>query len=338
MRAAVLREFKRPLAIENLPVPVPGEEDVLVQVEACGVCHSDLHLAEGEWERFARIMKRPIILGHEVVGRVVDRGKTVRDVHVGERVGVPWMYWSCGACDRCAAGRENICANRLITGVHVDGGFAEYLKARASHVARIPARLDSLEAAPLCCAGVTVYRAIQMAGVSRGERLGVFGVGGLGHLAVQLGRERGAEVIALDLSADKLQLARESGAVRTLAASPESAKELRAAGGVHTALVTSGAKAAYDLALQCLAPGGALVVAGLPAEPLTFDAGKLASGENRILSSAVGTRQDLRETLELAAAGKLRCRVEARPLERVNETLDQMRRGQLTGRVVLRLS
>jgi propanol-preferring alcohol dehydrogenase len=338
MRAAVLHEFGSPLVIEDRAVPVPGTEDVLIQVEACGVCHSDLHLAAGEWARFAVLMQRPLILGHEIVGRVVDRGKSVRDVQIGSRVGVPWLFWSCGECAQCRAGRENICAARKITGVTVDGGFAEFVRAPASHVTRVQESLDSVEAAPLFCAGVTVHRAIKNAGVERGQRVGVFGIGGLGHLAVQLARHRGAEVIALDLAEDKLKLARESGAAKTLPATSDSAKELRAAGGVHFALVTAGAKAAYDLALQCLAPGGALVVIGLPAEPLSFDAGKLASGENRILSSAVGTRQDVRETLDLAAAGHLRCHVEPRPLESVNDALAQMRRAQLTGRVVLRFT
>jgi alcohol dehydrogenase, propanol-preferring len=335
MRAAVLHEFNRPLAFEDIPVPVPQDEDVLVEVEASGVCHSDLHLADGDWPRFAQIMKHPIVLGHEVVGLVVDRGKSVREVAIGERVGVSWSFWSCGECDRCRAGRENICSARLITGVHVDGGFAQFVKARASHITRVPEGLVPADTAPLFCAGVTVYRAIKLADVRRGERMGVFGVGGLGHLAVQIGRNRGAEVIALDVAEEKLKLARELGAAKTLIASPDASAELRAAGGLHTALVTSAAKAAYDLALQCLAPGGALVVVGLPAEPLTFDAGKLASGENRIVSSAVGTRQDMRETLDLAAAGQLRCHVESRPLEAINEVFNQMRRGQITGRIVL---
>jgi len=336
MRAAVLHQYQRPLTIDDLPVPVPGPDDVLIEIEACGVCHSDLHLADGDWPRFAALVKLPLVLGHEVIGRVVDRGKSVRDVSVGERVGVPWVYTSCGECAMCRAGRENICATRAMTGCTVDGGYAQYIKARGSHVARIPENLDSAEAAPLLCAGVTVLRAIKMAGVARGERLGVFGVGGLGHLAIQIGREFGAEVVAVDVAEEKLQLARESGAARTMIASREAAEELRAQGGVHTALVTSGAKAAYDLALQCLLPGGTLAVVGLPADPLTFDAGKLVGNEFRILGSAVGTRQDLRETLELAKAGKLRCKVESRPLEKVNGILDQMRRGQLSGRVVLR--
>jgi propanol-preferring alcohol dehydrogenase len=338
MRAAVLHEFGSPLVIEDRPVPVPHDEDVLIQVESCGVCHSDLHLAAGEWSRFAALIQRPLILGHEIVGRVVDRGKSVRDVQIGARVGVPWLFWSCGECAQCRAGRENICAARKITGVTVDGGYAEFLRAPASHVAQLPESLDAAETAPLFCAGVTVHRAIKNAGIERGQRVGVFGIGGLGHLAVQLAHRRGAEVFALDLAEDKLQLARDSGAAKTLLATPDSAKELRAAGGLHYAVVTAAVKAAFDLALQCLAPGGALVVVGLPAEPLSFDAGKLASGENRILSSAVGTREDIRETLDLATAGHLRCHVESRPLEAVNEALDQMRRGQLTGRVVLRLS
>ncbi len=336
MKAAVLREFKQPLAMEEIPRPVPGPDEVLIQVEACGVCHSDLHVADGDWTQFAGIVKRPVVLGHEVVGRVVEKGAHVRELRVGDRVGVAWVHWSCGRCELCNEGRENLCPQQMITGVTVDGGYAEFLKAKASHALKVPENLTPIEAAPLFCAGVTVYRALKNARIAPGARLAVFGVGGLGHLAVQIGRAFGAEVCAVDIADEKLKLGTACGAAQTLnAATTDVVAALRSAGGVHAALVTSAAKAAYDMAFYCLRPGGTLVVVGLPAQDLTFSPILMAAGEVRIQASAVGTRQDSREVLEMAAAGKVRCQVTTRPLTAINETLEQMRRAQIAGRVVL---
>ncbi len=336
MKAAILREFKQPLAIEEIPKPVPGADEVLIQVEACGVCHSDLHVADGDWSQFAGIVKRPVVLGHEVVGRVVEKGADVRELRVGERVGVAWIHWTCGRCEQCSEGRENLCRHQLITGVMVDGGYAEFLKAKASHALRVPEGLNPAEAAPLFCAGVTVYRAIKNADVAPGARLAVFGIGGLGHLAVQVGRAFGAEVFAIDIADEKLKLAAACGAAQTLnAATTDVIAALQSKGGVHVALVASAAKAAYDMAFYSLRPAGSLVVVGLPAENIAFPPTLMAAGEVRILASAVGTRQDLRDVLEMAAAGKVRCQMTSRPLEKVNETLEEMRRAQIAGRVVL---
>ena len=305
MKAAVLREFKEALRVEEIAAPVPAPDEVLIKVEACGVCHSDLHLADGDWPQLARIIKKPLILGHEVVGRVVDRGSAVAQPGPGVRVGVPWIHWTCGECELCKEGRENLCLAQMITGATVDGGYAEFLTAKASHVVQVPESLDSIEAAPLFCAGVTVYRAIKNAGIRPGQRVAVFGIGGLGHLAVQIAAQRGARVIAIDIAQEKLELASSLGAERIFDASTTDVrKELRAMGGAHFALVTSAAKTAYELALGSLRRGGTLVVVGVPAEPLSIPVIAMVGAETRILSSSVGTREDLRETLELAASRK----------------------------------
>ncbi|MGC2698022.1 MAG: zinc-dependent alcohol dehydrogenase [Candidatus Angelobacter sp.] len=335
MKAAVLHELRKPLAIEEVERPKPGENEVLIQVEACGVCHSDLHIVDGDWKQFGGITKIPLIPGHEVAGRVAEVGSGVRELKPGDRVGVPWIFWTCGECEFCREGNENLCVKQKITGLTVDGGYAEYIKAPATHATKIPHSVSSAQAAPLFCAGVTVYRAIKKANLAAGQRLAVFGVGGLGHLAIQIGKQLGAEVTAVDIADDKLALAASLGATRTVnATSTNVVKELRRAGGAHVALVTSGAKAAYDTAFPCIRPTGRLLVVGLPAE-ICFPPIMMAAGEVHIQASAVGTRQDLSEVLAMAAAGKLHCQVATRPLADANAVLDEMRSGKISGRVVL---
>jgi propanol-preferring alcohol dehydrogenase len=336
MKAAVLREFKKPLTIEEVSQPRPGAGEVLIRIEACGVCHSDLHVADGDWAQFAKIVKTPLILGHEIAGIVVEKGAAVQDLQIGDRVGVPWIHWTCGECEFCREGNENLCRRQKITGVTVDGGYAEFVKAPASHVLRIPDSLSSVQAAPLLCAGVTVYRALKHADILPGQRLAVFGIGGLGHLGVQFGQALRAEVVAIDVSEEKLALARSFGASATLnAATTNVIKEVRDRGGVHVSLVTAAARASYDTAFHCVRPTGTLLVVGLPADPICFPPILMVAGEIRIHASTVGTRQDLREVLAMTAAGKVRCQVAARPLAEVNEALDQLRRGQVSGRLVL---
>ena len=339
MKAAVLHEFKRPLAIESTSDPKPGTGEVLVQVEVCGVCHSDLHLADGDWPQFNPILKMPLILGHEVAGHVVETNGSSCGLQPGDRVGLPWIYWTCGECEPCREGNENLCAKQKITGVTVDGGFAELLRAPASHLIRIPEALSLLEAAPLLCAGVTVFRALKQASISPGQRLAVFGIGGLGHIAVQVGRELGAEVIAVDVSDEKLELANSLGAkAQVNAASTDAGQYLRRQGGVHVALVTSAAKKAYDAAFQCVRPSGTLLAVGLPAENICFSPLMMAAREVRIRASAVGTREDIKEVLSLAARGKVRCLVSIRKLEQANTALEELRSGAVSGRLVLSLN
>jgi propanol-preferring alcohol dehydrogenase len=336
MKAAILREFKTPLTIEDVDQPQPDAHEVLIEIEACGVCHSDLHVADGDWPQLVPITKRPLILGHEIAGRVVEKGASVNHLEVGDRVGVPWVYWTCGECDFCREGNENLCAKQRITGVTVDGGYAEFVKVPATHATRIPNELSSVDAAPLFCAGVTVYRALKRAKIQRGQRLAVFGAGGLGHLAVQIGAGLGAIVTAIDVSDEKLAQAKTLGASATMNAETVNVvKELRRAGGVHTALVTSAAKKAYDTAFPCIRPTGTLLVVGLPSEPICFPPIMMAATEVHIQASSVGTREDLREVLALGAAGKVRCQTATRPLAQVNDVLEQLRHGQVSGRIVL---
>ena len=336
MRAAHLHKFGAPLLIEDAPRPSPGPDEVLIEIEACGVCHSDLHLASGDWPSFAKSIHWPLVLGHEVVGRVAEIGAGVDTRVIGTRVGVGWVYSSCGVCDNCRDDRENICQNRGITSVTSNGGFAEFMLAKAAYAIPVPRELSPQEAAPLFCAGVTVYRALHNVEVEPGQRVAVFGIGGLGHLGVQVARVMGAEVIAVDVDDAKLALARQSGAQHVVNSSKENAAAaLQKLGGVHVALVTTPALAAYQSALGGLRAGGAVAIAGLPNEPIPLEAAKLARNEARILSTVVGTRQDLRDTLALAAQGKIHCHTESRPLEQVNEVFDSMRQGTLLGRVVL---
>ena len=213
MQAAILHNFGSDLSVEETPRPVPGADDVLLEVEVCGVCHSDLHIAEGDQPALRAVTKPQLIPGHEVIGRVVERGANVTHLAVGDRVGVAWNFSTCGQCDQCKEGLENLCRKAVITGVMVDGGYADYMVARASHALPIPAALTSAEAAPLFCAGLTVYRALKNAGVRAGQRVAIFGIGGLGHLAVQIAHAWGAEVIALDVDPAKLSFAKELGAV-----------------------------------------------------------------------------------------------------------------------------
>jgi propanol-preferring alcohol dehydrogenase len=336
MKAAVLREFKKPLVIEEVARPQIQSQEILLEVEACGVCHSDLHVADGDWAQLAGIVKKPVILGHEIVGRVVERGGDVRELQVGDRVGVPWVQWTCGECEACREGNENLCAKQQITGLTVDGGYAELTKAPASHAVKIPEKLSPVEAAPILCAGVTVYRALNQVKLSPGGRLAVFGIGGLGHIAVQIGRALGADVTAIDIADEKLALAKKHGASATINAGVEDAvKILRGAGGVHAAIVTSASKAAYDMAFYSLRPTGTLLVVGLPAENICFPPILMAAGEVRIRASAVGTRRDLREVLAMAAEGKLRCETTQHSLGKINELLADLRRGKISGRAVI---
>jgi len=336
MKAAILREIGKPLTIEDIPAPAPQPGEVQIKVEACGVCHSDLHLADGDWDLLKRITKVPLILGHEVIGRVSAVGDGVANPKVGDRVGVPWIFWTCGECEFCKEGRETLCTKQKITGCTADGGFAEYMIAPATHAARIPDSLDSNEAAPLLCAGLTVYKAIKVSGIKAGQRMAVFGVGGLGHLAIQIARAMDVRVAAVDIAPDKLEFAKSLGAEWTFnGATDDLRKSFRTIGGAHVALVTSAVASVYETALRCLRGGGTMAVVGMANEPFKASAVSLISGETRIVASAVGTRDDLRELFELVTKAPIKCKIETRPLDQVNEVFDQLKKGGVIGRIVL---
>jgi len=341
LRAAILHSFTEPLIIQEIPTPTPGSGEVLIKVVACGVCHSDLHLALGEWDLLRPITKLPLVLGHEVTGSVVAVGEGVTGFNVGDRVGAPWLHWTCGECEFCLMERETLCSKQQVTGCTVDGGFAEFISAKASHIAKLPDNLSFEETAPLLCAGLTVHSAMKKSEVRAGQKVAIFGVGGLGHLAIQLAKARGAEVIAVDVTDDKLELARECGADITInAATAQAHREIKKAtgGGAHVVMVTSGSRAAYDTALRSIRKAGTLAIVGMAPDPVPLSTVAMVSGEYRVVGSAVGSREDLREVLRLAAEGKVKCRVETRAFDQVDAVLNEMKDGRLLGRVVLSMA
>jgi alcohol dehydrogenase, propanol-preferring len=336
MKAAVLHEIGKPLVIEEIPTPQPGPGQVLIRAEACGVCHSDLHLAEGDWDLLRPVTKIPLILGHEVAGTVAALGEGVTERRVGDRVGVPWIHWTCGECEFCKEGKEELCLKQKVTGCMVDGGFAEYLLAPATHASPLPKTLSSVDAAPLLCAGLTVYKAMKASGIQSGQRLAIFGVGGLGHLALQIARAMNVQVCAIDVAADKLEFAKSLGAEWTIDAAQEQVhKRLRSLGGAHVAMVTSASPAAYETALRSLRRGGTVAVVGMANDPFKVSAVSMVSGEYRIVASAVGTREDIRELFALVEKYPIRCRIETRPLDAAQQVFDELKRGSVLGRIVL---
>jgi propanol-preferring alcohol dehydrogenase len=336
MKAAMLREIGKPIVMEEIATPAPGPGEVLIGIEACGVCHSDLHLADGDWDLLKPITKVPLILGHEVAGHIAALGEGVTQFRIGDRVGVPWIFWTCGECEFCREGRETLCTKQKITGCTVDGGFAEYMIAPATHAAPLPESLSAAEAAPLLCAGLTVYKAMKSSGLKAGQRMAVFGVGGLGHLAIQIARAMDVQVCAIDVTDEKLEFAKTLGAEWTVNGATEAVpKRLRAIGGAHVALVTSATPAVYETALRCLRRGGTMAVVGMANEPFKVSAVSLISGETRIVASAVGTREDLRELFQLVTRSPIRCTIETRPLDGIVQAFEDLRRGAVTGRIVL---
>lgn len=336
MKAAVVHEFEKPLAIEEVKVPEVSSNRVLVKVEACGVCHTDLHAVEGDWPVKPGL---PFIPGHEGVGHVAAVGKDVRSVKEGDRVGVPWLHSACGHCRYCLTGWETLCLEQQNTGYSVNGGFAEYAVADPDYVAHLPDSLDFAAAAPILCAGVTVYKGIKETDTKPGDTLVISGIGGLGHLAVQYAKAMGRHVIAVDVADDKLRLAREMGADAAInARETDPVSEVQnAAGGADGILVTAVSPAAFSQAVGMLRRGGTLSLVGLP--PGTFDLDIFDTVLNRktIRGSIVGTRMDLIEALAFAEEGKVSVHYSTAKLDEINGVFDRMRAGGIDGRVVLEI-
>ncbi len=333
MKAAVVRSFTAPLSLEEIPTPVPGHGEVLVRIEASGLCHTDIHAAHGDWPVKP---EPPFVPGHEGVGLVVQLGPGVTEVAVGDRVAVPWLGYACGTCDHCVSGWETLCLAQKNTGYGVDGGFAEYVKANARFVVRVPEGVDPLDAAPLTCAGVTTYKAVKVSGARSSDLVAVFGIGGLGHLAVQYARIAGARVVAVDLHDDKLELARELGAEFTVnAAKEDPAAAIQELGGADAAIALAVAPKAFRQAYGSLRRGGTLVFVGLPADnEVEIPIFETVLNGITIVGSIVGTRTDLREVSELHAAGLTRVIREERSLDEVNESIADVDAGRVPARIV----
>ena len=338
MKAAVVTDFAAPLTIEDRPVPAPGPGQVLVKIESSGLCHTDIHAAHGDWPVKPT---PPFVPGHEGVGIVhaVGTGVTVRAV--GDRVALPWLGHACGHCDHCVSGWETLCEEQQNTGYSIDGGFAEYAVADADYVVPVPEGVAPHDAAPLTCAGVTTYKAIKVANIRPSERVAVFGIGGLGHLAVQYARLVGGIVIAVDVEDSKLEMARELGADYVVnAAETDPVAAIEELGGVDVAVVLAVMPSVFESAFAALRRGGRLVCVGLPPEsdgPMKLPIFPTVLKGISVIGSIVGTREDLAEVFELHARGRTRVISETRKLDDVNQAIDDVLNGRTNARIVFEL-
>jgi alcohol dehydrogenase, propanol-preferring len=336
MKAAVVTAFDKPLVVKEVPKPSPDEGEVIVKIEASGLCHTDIHAAHGDWPIKPKL---PFIPGHEGVGIVESVGRGITEVREGDRVAIPWLGWACGSCEYCASGWETLCEKQLNTGYFVDGSHAEYAKAFAKYVCKVPKTVNSFDAAPLTCAGVTTYKAVKVSGARSSDLVAVFGVGGLGHLAMQYARIAGASVAAVDLLDEKLTMAKELGAEYTINAKKEDpVAALKKLGGADVAICVAVSPKAFEQAYQSLRRGGTVVFVALPADNyVQLPIFETVLNGITLRGSIVGTRLDLAETFDLHAAGKTKVVYEKRKLDDVNECVAEVEGATAKARLVFSL-
>jgi len=318
-----------PLRLEEVPDPAPGPTEVLVRVERCGVCRTDLHVAEGDLP----VVRPAVIPGHEIVGRVAAIGTGVRSLRVGDRVGVPWLHRTCGRCDYCLDGRENLCERKTFTGYSVNGGYAPLALGEEGYVLPLGDR-DATESAPLLCAGIIGYRALKAALPRPGGRIGFFGFGGSAHLALQLASRLGYATVAYSRNPRHLELAERLGATETVLTGPGAPS--RGEPRLDGAVVFAPAGDVVVQALSELKKGATVAIAAIhlsPIPPIDYD--RWLFGERRIVSVEANTRADAREFLTLADRLRLRSTVELRPLREANRALLDLKQGTVNGAVVL---
>ena len=333
MKAAIVSSFTSALEIRDVPVPKPGPGQVLIQMQTCGLCHTDIHAARGDWPVKPT---PPFTPGHEGIGVVQALGSGVTERQVGDRVAIAWLGRACGACRYCVTGWETLCEQQQNSGYSIDGAFAEYAVADARYVVPVPDAVSSFDAAPLTCAGVTTYKAAKVARIVPAERVAVFGIGGLGHLAIQYARLMGGQVIAIDVDDAKLELATELGADHVINASRvDPVAAVQALGGADVAIALAVRPESFEQAFHSLRRGGRLVCVALPADgtiavPI-FDT--VLNGIS-VIGSIVGTRQDLVEVFDLHAAGRTRVIAVSRKLDDVNQAIDDVLSGSIPARIV----
>ena len=336
MKAAVVREFGAPLDVCEVERPPVVDGGIVVKVEACGVCHTDLHAASGDWPVKP---SPPFIPGHEGVGVVVEVGRGVTAVREGDRVGVPWLYSACGHCRHCMGGWETLCHAQQNCGYSVNGSFAEYILADPNYVGHLPDGLDYAPAAPVLCAGVTVYKGLKETDTRPGQTVVISGIGGLGHMAVQYAKAMGLHVIAVDIARDKLDLALKLGADQAInALEQDPVAEVQAGGGAEGVLVTAVAGKSFEQGLGMLARGGTMSLVGLPPESFPVPIFDTVLNRKTIRGSIVGTRNDLAESLQFAAEGKVRAHYTTETLDDINGIFERMKGGRIDGRIVMELA
>ncbi|WP_067221012.1 alcohol dehydrogenase AdhP [Marinomonas gallaica] len=336
MKAAVANTFGSILTIEDVQKPTIEPHQILVKIHACGVCHTDLHACHGDWPVKPTL---PLIPGHEGVGEIVELGSAVTHLSLGDRVGIPWLYSACGHCEYCLAGQESLCMSQQNAGYSVAGSYAEYCAAHADYVIKVPDNLNYVDAAPLFCAGVTTYKALKVSDAKPGQWVAVFGVGGLGHLAVQYAVAMGLRVVAVDTGEAKRELATSLGAEHFFDFKTDNVVEdIRdATGGVHGSVCTAVSKAGFRQSYDVVRRGGKCVLVGLPPEDMPLPIFDTVLNGVSVVGSIVGTRKDLEECLEFAARGKVKAIITEKKLDDINAIFEDMEKGDITGRIVMSL-
>ena len=335
MKAAVMTAVNQPMEIQDIPIPRPGPGEVLVKIEVCGLCHSDLHFWKGD---HAIDREGPVILGHEGIGTVVEIGSGVTRLNPGDRVGTGYIHATCGNCKECLTGQETHCASVECTGVNVDGCFAEYAVFRESWATRIPDRLEAAMAAPLLCAGVAAYSAVRKARLEPGELAVVFGAGGLGSYAIQIAKSHGARVAVVDVSGEKLDHAKHMGADHAIRADHDVVHEVQALGGANACFNFAPVAMSWRQMIETAAPRARLVLISLPNEALVFEAAEIIERGLQVMGSADGTRQELRQIMEIAELGHVRSTVTHRPLRDINKAFQDLASRDVLGRLVIDLT
>ena len=335
MKVAAVTQFGKPLSLEEWAIPTPGPGQILVKTEACGVCHTDLHAAHGDWPLKPSL---PFIPGHEAIGQVAAVGSGVTAVKEGDRVGVPWLYSACGHCEYCLSAWETVCAQAEYGGYTKNGGFAEYVLADPNYVAHVPSGLNAAEAAPIICAGITTYKGIKVTEARPGEWIAISGVGGLGHLAIQYAKAMGLHVCAIDVDDDKLAHAQRLGAelvVNAKAGDPAAAVKKGTGGGAHGVVITAPSLDAFKQGVGMTRKRGTCVLIGLPPGEFPTPLFEVVANCITISGSLVGTRRDMAEALAFAADGKVKADFELQPLSAINQVLERLELGKVASRVVL---
>lgn len=336
MKAAVVHEFGKPLVIEDVNVPEVGPGQILVKIAASGVCHTDIHAADGDWPVKPSL---PFIPGHEGVGYVAKVGAGVKILKEGDRVGVPWLHTACGHCEHCMTGWETLCNGQQMTGYSVNGGYAEYVLADPLYVGKLPDNLDFAPAAPILCAGLTVYKGLKVLDCRPGEWVAISGIGGLGHMAVQYAKAMGFHVIAVDIDDTKLSLAKSLGADMTINCSTQDAPAVvqSAIAGAHGVLVTAVSRPAFAQAVGMLHKRGTMSLVGLPPGSFELPIFDVVLNAKTIRGSIVGTRKDMEEALMFAGEGKVKSHISTDRLENINAIFDKLKGGKVEGRIVMEI-
>ena len=338
MQAAVVEQFGKPLVLQEWDIPSVGPGQILVKTEACGVCHTDLHAARGDWPLKPKL---PFIPGHEGIGLVVAVGSGVTIVKEGDRVGVPWLYSACGHCEYCLKAEEPVCPEAQFGGYTVNGSFAEYVLADPDYVAHIPKGLGAKEAAPLICAGITSYKGIKETKAKPGEWIAISGIGGLGHLAVQYDKVMGLRIAAIDIDDRKLDHAKRLGADLMINAKkndPAAILKKEIGGGAHGVLITAPSLPAFKQGIEMTRKHGTCVLVGLPPGDFPVPLFDVVANCVTIRGSFVGTRGDMAEALAFAADGKVKADIELQPLSAINKIFERLEHGDVPSRVVLDFS